>query len=123
MSATKQLSQSRASNDGAFMFTRLLTYIPALLCVTLAACTSRTPLSSTASCIQKQTYCLDGCNNTHNAGSLGSALALALAKPKTEAARQQLANSTRDSERKATAERNQCRANCDTLADRCRQLM
>lgn len=103
---------------------RFKTLIGAAACgVLLAACSSSPPLSASASCLDKQNYCLDQCNSSHSNSGLATALGLALAKPKTEAERQRAAQIQQQQTAKDNQARLQCRGGCDTQAEMCRRRM
>lgn len=91
---------------------------------TLSSCASgsrRPPVDlSSASCLTKQNYCLDGCKDSFESAELGRALGSVLAKPKSQAERTNLANASASQLQESRATLSQCRSSCDKTGDVCR---
>ncbi|PWF49276.1 hypothetical protein, partial [Massilia glaciei] len=78
------------------------------------------PLSAAASCIERQNYCLAGCQNDYASASLAWSLGALLATPPSgEGERRKIDHTLRKSEREAVAERLACRQACDLKDGSC----
>jgi hypothetical protein len=85
-----------------------------------ASCAWREPLASNASCIERQNYCLAGCQNDYASASLAWSMGALLAPPaNSEGERRKVDHTLRKSEREAVAERLACRQACDLKEGSC----
>lgn len=89
-------------------------------CLAGASCTTPPPISASASCLEKQNFCLDQCKGMHSGEQLASIIAMLAVRPKTQQQKENLQQSNAQDEKKQAAEKSQCRTTCDTKATVCR---